>query len=225
VAVDSKVHRRAGMPPVEALRGFRLSLPAGHVGALVGPSGCGKTTALRIAAGLDADYEGSVTGAGGRLGFVFQEPLLLPWRSVEQNVRLAAEAAGTTPDFDALFAALGLSGHRDRFPGELSLGLARRAAIARAFAVDPELLLLDEPFVSLDEETARAMRREFLALQARTRPTTLVVTHDIEEAAALADIVFVLSPRPGRVVERIDAGRAGDAGSIARIRAAARPGG
>jgi len=131
---------------------------------------------------------------------VFQEPRLLPWRTVEQNVRLAvAGAAGADADLDALFDTLGLSAHRGLLPGELSLGLARRAALARAFAVQPTLILLDEPFVSLDEDTAERLR-ELLLRTWRERPTTvLMVTHDLDEAVALADRVLVFAPAPATV--------------------------
>lgn len=200
--IAEKTYPGAHGVPAAALRDLAFSLPAGHVGALLGPSGCGKTTTLRIVAGLDAAFRGDVKRPGkGRLGIVFQEPRLLPWRTVEQNVHLAMEAAGLTPGSEAgLFPMLGLDAHRRRYPGELSLGLARRAAIARAFAVEPDLLLLDEPFVSLDPETATRLRAELAALQARTRPTTLIVTHDRDEALALADHVFVLGGSPARIV-------------------------
>ena len=168
--------------------------------ALVGPSGCGKTTLLRIIAGLDSDFEGSVAlPAHGMLGMVFQEPRLLPWRTVEQNVRLAAPQA-TDAALDTLFQALGLTAHRDHFPGELSLGLARRVALARAFAVEPDLLLLDEPFVSLDDALAARLRDELADLVNRRPITTLLVTHNVEEAIGLADRLLLLSLSPARVL-------------------------
>src|SRR5215831_10587825 len=154
VAIKRKSFVAASGGNHRVLGELSFSLGAGEVAALVGPSGCGKTTLLRINAGLDRDYDGSVAlPAHGTLGMVFQEPRLLPWRTVEQNVRLAAPAA-TDASLDALFATLGLAAHRDHYPGELSLGLARRVALARAFAVEPDLLLLDEPFVSLDDALA-----------------------------------------------------------------------
>ncbi len=177
-----------------------FSLGNGEVAALVGPSGCGKTTLLRIIAGLDNDFEGSVAlPAHGMLGMVFQEPRLLPWRTVEQNVRLAAPQA-TDAALGTLFQALGLTAHRDHYPGELSLGLARRVALARAFAVEPDLLLLDEPFVSLDDALAARLRDELADLVNRRPITTLLVTHNVEEAIGLADRLLLLSLSPARVL-------------------------
>ena len=177
-----------------------FSLGNGEVAALVGPSGCGKTTLLRIIAGLDSDFEGSVAlPAHGMLGMVFQEPRLLPWRTVEQNVRLAAPQA-TDAALGTLFQALGLTAHRDHFPGELSLGLARRVALARAFAVEPDLLLLDEPFVSLDDALAARLRDELADLVNRRPITTMLVTHNVEEAIGLADRLLLLSLSPARVL-------------------------
>jgi NitT/TauT family transport system ATP-binding protein len=182
---------------------FALSLREGEVVALVGPSGCGKTTLLRIIAGLDADFSGHVTiSPPHRIGMVFQEPRLLPWRSVEQNLRLAAPHASNA-ELDMLCDLLGLSAHRDHFPGELSLGLARRAAVARAFAVDPDLLLLDEPFVSLDVALALRLRDELGDIIERKKVTTLLVTHDLDEAIRLADRILLLSPRPAHLVAEI----------------------
>jgi len=180
-----------------------ITLANGEVAAIVGPSGCGKTTLLRIIVGLDRDFEGSVRlPAHGRLGVVFQEPRLLPWRTVEQNVRLAAPDASDAA-LTALFETLGLGEHRRHYPGELSLGLARRVALARAFAVDPELLVLDEPFVSLDAALAERLRAELIELVSRRPVTTLLVTHDIEEATGLADRVFLLSASPARVLAEV----------------------
>jgi sulfonate transport system ATP-binding protein len=182
---------------------LELGLAHGEVGALVGPSGCGKTTLLRIIAGLDRDYQGSVQLPDhGKLGMVFQEPRLLPWRTIEQNVRLAAPSA-SDKTLDALFSVLGLSAHRNHFPGELSLGLARRGALARAFAVEPDLLLLDEPFVSLDDALAGRLREELAELVDSRPVTTLLVTHNVEEAIELADRLFLLSPSPAQVIAEV----------------------
>ena len=182
-------------------RCFRLE--EGETGALIGPSGCGKTTLMRILAGLDRNFEGFVrVPANGRAGMAFQEPRLLPWRSVEDNVRLAAPDASEA-EIGALFAGLGLSEHRTHFPGELSLSLARRASPARAFAVRPTVLLLDEPFASLDAPLARQIQRD-LARLVESRPIiTVLVTHDVDEAIGLADRVLVLSARPAHVIGEI----------------------
>jgi NitT/TauT family transport system ATP-binding protein len=200
VRVARKAYRAASGERLEVLTDIAFALRTGEVGAIVGPSGCGKTTMLRIIAGLDRDYEGSIARPpDGRLGMVFQEPRLLPWRSVDDNVRLVAPeiAAG---ELASLFEVLGLAGHRAHYPGELSLGLARRVALARAFAVKPELLLLDEPFVSLDQPLAARLREELVVLVDRYAVITLLVTHDIDEAVALADRLILLSARPARVL-------------------------
>jgi ABC-type nitrate/sulfonate/bicarbonate transport system ATPase subunit len=199
--IEAKSFVSADGTPVEVVRGLALRLDAGSFGALIGPSGCGKTTILRIAAGLDPDFRGQIrTPGSGRLGIVFQEPRLLPWRTVEQNVRISLPADRADADLGDLFETLGLRAHLSRYPGELSLGLARRTAIARAFAVGPDFLLLDEPFVSLDEAIAARLREELLALAARAKATTLFVTHDLTEAVQMADRLFFLSDRPARII-------------------------
>ena len=199
--IDAKSYRSADGTPVEVISGLQLRLETGSFGALIGPSGCGKTTILKIAAGLDADFRGERrTPESSRLGMVFQEPRLLAWRTVEQNIRLALPAERAGIDIKELIAVLGLDAHLARYPGELSLGLARRVAIARAFAIDPDFLLLDEPFVSLDESTADRLRDELVALTTRTGVTTLFVTHDLPEAVQLADRLFFLSDRPTRII-------------------------
>jgi ABC-type nitrate/sulfonate/bicarbonate transport system ATPase subunit len=203
VAIKHKSYSAATGGSLQIISGLTLSLRNGEVGALVGPSGCGKTTLLRIIAGLDRNFEGTVQLPDhGRLGVVFQEPRLLPWRTLEQNVRLAAPQVSDAT-LDALFGALGLASHRHHYPGELSLGLARRVALARAFAVDPDLLLLDEPFVSLDDALALRLRDELIDLVNRRPVTTLLVTHNLDEAIALADRVFLLTASPARVVAEI----------------------
>src|ERR1700753_1281048 len=189
--IDAQSYLSADGTPVEVVRGLELRLEAGSFAALIGPSGCGKTTILRIAAGLDPDFRGRLPTPGwARLGIVFQEPRLLPWRTVEDNIRLALPAHDAAADLTELVEILGLGTHMARYPGELSLGLARRTAIARAFAVQPDFLLLDEPFVSLDETVAARLRDELVALTTRTKVTTLFVTHNLDEAIQLSDRLF-----------------------------------
>ena len=204
VAIRAKDHLSASGAPLRVLEEFHLTLPAGQAGAVVGPSGCGKTTLLRLIAGLDAGYQGRIgLPEHGRLAMVFQEPRLLPWRSVADNIRIAAPQV-SDDEIGALFDDLGLSEHATHFPGELSLGLARRVALARALAVRPDLLLLDEPLVSLDAELARDLREMIARLIDERRITTLIVTHDMREAIELADRIFLLSPRPAKVVATLD---------------------
>jgi ABC-type nitrate/sulfonate/bicarbonate transport system ATPase subunit len=202
---------------VEILANLAFRLDAGEVGALIGPSGCGKSTCLRIVAGLDDRFDGAVERPAGPLAMVFQEPRLLPWRSVEDNIRLAAPHIGAA-EIKALLKPLGLADHRAHFPGELSLGLARRVALARAFAVRPSLLLLDEPFVSLDGPLALAVERELAALLAERSVTTVLVTHDAGEAIRLADRIFVLSSRPARAIGEIRIERPRERISAAEVR-------
>jgi NitT/TauT family transport system ATP-binding protein len=194
---------------VEVLSNLAFRLEVGEVGALIGPSGCGKSTLMRILAGLDSHFEGAIERPAGSLAMVFQEPRLLPWRSVEGNVRLAAPQISES-ELSTLLESLGLAGHRNHFPGELSLGLARRTALARAFAVKPSVLLLDEPFVSLDAPLVLSLQRELASQISGRSVTTVLVTHDVGEAIRLADRIFVLSPRPARVVGeiRVEAARA-----------------
>jgi NitT/TauT family transport system ATP-binding protein len=203
---------------MQVLGELAFGLGSGKIAALVGPSGCGKTTLLRIVAGLDRDFEGNVAfpAHGTTLGMVFQEPRLLPWRTVEQNVRLAAPRA-TDAGLEMLFQTLGLKAHRDHYPGELSLGLARRVALARAFAVEPDLLLLDEPFVSLDDALAARLREELAELVNRRPVTTLLVTHNLEEAIGLADRLLLLSVSPARILAEIPVARPREAHTAAEL--------
>jgi NitT/TauT family transport system ATP-binding protein len=202
VRIARKRASNAAGQAVEILANLAFRLEAGEVGALIGPSGCGKSTCMRIVAGLDMAFEGAVLRPAGPVAMVFQEPRLLPWRSVEDNIRLAAPDVGAA-ELKALLKPLGLADHLAHFPGELSMGLARRVALARAFAVKPSLLLLDEPFVSLDVPLARAVQRELAALIAARSVTTVLVTHDVGEVIRLADRIFVLSPRPARILGEI----------------------
>lgn len=170
-----------------------LSVRQGETVAVTGPSGIGKTTLLRIAAGLETRFHGTRRVAG-RLAMVFQEPVLLPWRTAAENLTLTAGIAGQA--VEAALAEVGLAGLGGRYPGQMSLGQQRRLSLARAFAVAPALLLLDEPFVSLDPATADEMMALFAALRDRRGTATLLVTHSADEAARLADRRLRLDGRP-----------------------------
>jgi NitT/TauT family transport system ATP-binding protein len=197
---------------VDVIDGLDLEIPRGSVVALVGPNGCGKSTLLRVIAGLLLPAEGTVAidgrpvhGPDAKVGLVFQEPRLLPWRTTLANVVFPLEVAGRPADERQRRAAelLRLVGLRDwakARPAELSGGMRQRAAIARALALEPSVLLLDEPFSALDALTRERMNVELLRLWDRIGTTIVVVTHSIQEAIFLADRVLVLSPRPARLV-------------------------
>jgi ABC-type nitrate/sulfonate/bicarbonate transport system ATPase subunit len=200
VDINSKTFENAAGERHDVLAAINFALDAGEVGVIFGPSGCGKSTLLRILAGLDHDYQGRVARPeAARIGMVFQEPRLLPWRSVEDNVRLAAPHVDKAT-LAALFTVLELNAHRGHFPGELSLGLARRVALARAFAVGPDFLILDEPLASLDDALASRLRDQIATLVGSRSVMTLLVTHNLDDAVRLGDRLFFLSARPARLV-------------------------
>jgi ABC-type nitrate/sulfonate/bicarbonate transport system ATPase subunit len=187
---------------VEVLRDFSLDVSLGEFVAIVGPSGCGKTTLLNLLAGFDKPTAGHLTSKG-RVRMVYQQDGLFPWRTVAQNIRMGLRHFKTERERERelkeLLALIGLKGFEDHYPHQLSGGMRQRVELARALAGDTDTLLLDEPFSALDYLTRLRLRRE-LARMLRERPRTVVlVTHDIEEAAQLADRVVVLSERPARI--------------------------
>jgi NitT/TauT family transport system ATP-binding protein len=187
---------------VEVLRDFSLDVSRGEFVAIVGPSGCGKTTLLNLLAGFDKPTAGLLTSKG-RVRMVYQQDGLFPWRTVAQNIRMGLRHFKTEAERERelkeLLALIGLKGFEDHYPHQLSGGMRQRVELARALAGDTDTLLLDEPFSALDYLTRLRLRRE-LARMLRERPRTVVlVTHDIEEAAQLADRVVVLSERPARI--------------------------
>jgi len=209
---------RNGEPPLPVLDGIDLSVAREEFVAVLGPSGCGKTTLLRIVAGLTTWDEGevmvngkAVRGPGPDCGMVFQDFALLPWATVSDNVAFGLSLRGIDRAERAeraarLIDAIGLSGFSDHYPHQLSGGMQQRVGLARALAIDPPILLLDEPFGSLDSLTRRRLQEDLLDLHAATRKTVLLVTHSVDEAARLGDRVVLMSARPGRVLEAIDTG-------------------
>ncbi len=201
-SVDKEFRGEQGRLTV--LEGFSFNLAPGEIVALLGPSGCGKTTLISLAAGIISPTRGQVLRAAwARVGLAFQEPRLLPWKTVEDNIRFAQrsfwEESAAGPNRARLLREMGLEGFRHAYPHELSGGMKQRVELARALAVQPHLLLLDEPFKSLDA----ALRDELLHFlkmeQAAQQFAALVVTHDPEEAVFLADRVLVLTERPAQI--------------------------
>ena len=174
---------------------------------LVGPSGCGKSTLLNIVAGLDQDFSGAVSlseqSCKPIIGYVFQNPRLLPWKTVRENIEIVLTPEHDSAQVDLLLLTLGLSKAQNTYPQQLSLGMSRRVALARAFAVQADLLLMDEPFVSLDSATARRIRALLSELRQQRPQTILFVTHDLREAIELADRLLFLSASPCCIVEDI----------------------
>ncbi len=201
---------------VEALRDIDIDFPTGALTALLGPSGCGKTTLLKIIAGLLAPSQGvvrisgrAVTGPGPERAFVFQDFALMPWATVLRNVGFGLELRGVLrrereQQARRAIEEVGLSGFEDRYPHELSGGMRQRVGLARALAVDAEVLLMDEPFSAVDEQTRRKFQEDLLHLRQIARKTFIFVTHSIEEAVYVADRVVLLSQRPGRVSRIIE---------------------
>ncbi len=211
-AVDIRIDQKR-FPDVDSahdrliLDHIHFSLAPGEFVALIGPSGCGKTTLLQIVAGLDPEFDGSIRwpnlGHDGqpRLGYVFQNPRLLPWLSVRDNIALVLDRPSDhTARIDSLIRAMGLGEFSRYRANRLSVGMQRRAALARAFAVEPHLLLMDEPFVSLDSPTADQLRGLLLDVWSARRSNVLFVTHDLREATMLADRILFLSTSPARVI-------------------------
>jgi NitT/TauT family transport system ATP-binding protein len=202
--------------PVQALVDIDVRVRAGEFLSLIGPSGCGKTTLLKIIAGLVGADRGRVTvgdrvvsGPGRECSVVFQDFALLPWGTVQRNVEFGLLLRGVAPGERAegarrTIAKVGLAGFEHAYPAQLSGGMQQRVGLARALAVNPQILLMDEPFASIDEQTRRVFQDDLLGLWSEERKTVVLVTHSMEEAIYLSDRVVVLSPRPGRVHQVLD---------------------
>jgi NitT/TauT family transport system ATP-binding protein len=200
---------------LRALQDINLAVERGEFIAVVGPSGCGKTTFLRIVAGLEPASSGevnldgrAVTGPGGDRGFVFQTDNLLPWRTVFANAIIGREIAGQVGAAERrrtmeLLKLVGLEGFESYHPRQLSGGMRQRVNLARALAIDPEILLMDEPFSALDAQTREIMQTELMRIWEAGRKTVLFVTHQIDEAVFLSDRVLVFARRPGRLRENV----------------------
>jgi len=203
---------------LEALRNIDVRIARGEFISVVGPSGCGKTTFLRIVAGLEHATSGevmldgrAVSGPGTDRGFVFQNDSLLPWRTVFANAIIGREVAGSVGAADRkrtmeLLKLVGLEGFETYHPRQLSGGMRQRVNLARALAIDPEILLMDEPFAALDAQTREIMQAELLRIWERGQKTVLFVTHQIDEAVFLSDRVLVFARRPGRLQEEVQIG-------------------
>jgi NitT/TauT family transport system ATP-binding protein len=202
--------------PVYALEGIDLKVDDGDFVSFIGPSGCGKTTLMRVIADLEQATSGkiAVNGMSPRearmaraYGYVFQAPALYPWRTVEQNVGLPLEIMGTADAAGRVkrnLELVNLSGFEKKFPWQLSGGMQQRVSIARALAVEPKLLLMDEPFGALDEIVRDKLNQQLLELWATTKKTVVFVTHSIPEAVFLSSKIVVMSPRPGRIIDVIE---------------------
>lgn len=211
-----KTFRRKGAAtPVAALSGVDLDIAPDQFVSLVGPSGCGKTTLLRLINGLVLPDTGSVRvngvtpRPGPDTGFVFQSFRLIPWATVAANVAFPLEVAGAAPALKAERVAryldlVGLSRFADAYPAELSGGMKQRVALARALATEPRILLMDEPFASIDAQTRELMQHELLRIWERRRGVVVFVTHSVDEAVMLADRVVLMGPRPGRILASYD---------------------
>jgi NitT/TauT family transport system ATP-binding protein len=201
---------------LEALRSIDVAVEQGEFISVVGPSGCGKTTFLRMVAGLEPATSGTILldgqplrGPGNNRGFVFQNDSLLPWRTVLANALIGPEVAGQVGDKERrrtldLLQLVGLGGFENYYPRQLSGGMRQRVNLARALAIDPDVLLMDEPFASLDAQTREIMQTELLRIWEQGRKTVLFVTHQIDEAVFLSDRVLVFARRPGRLQESIE---------------------
>ena len=218
IEVANLVHIYAGAQgPVPALEDISISVGSGRFVVIVGPSGCGKTSLLMMLAGLRAQSQGTILCLGSpipdpdprRVGVIFQEASLFPWLSALDNIEFPLSLRGAPRDerrqrAEAMLKLVGLEGFGERYPHELSGGMKQRVSIARGLVQDPPVLLMDEPFAALDEQTRMTMGHELLRIWSMTSKTVVFITHSLTEAVYLADEVLVMSARPGRIIDRIE---------------------
>jgi NitT/TauT family transport system ATP-binding protein len=215
IEVEGLSHVYGGTVP--ALEDIALAVPAGRFTVIVGPSGCGKTSLLMMLAGLRAQTQGAIRCLGrpipepdpARVGVIFQEASLYPWLTALENIEFPLSLRGTPKDdmrrrAEAMLNLVGLAGFGARYPHELSGGMKQRVSIARGLVQDPPVLLMDEPFAALDEQTRMTMGHELLRIWSTTSKTVVFITHSLTEAVYLADEVLVMSARPGRIIDRIE---------------------
>lgn len=213
--VWQRFQRLDSQEPFVALQNVNLEIARGRFVALLGASGCGKSTLLRAISGLTPPSEGVIRHRGQIVdrpdhsrGFVFQADAVFPWLTVRNNIEFGLRSRGIAPDERRLLAeqwaeTVGLADFLDAYPKELSGGMRKRVDLARVYANDPDVLLMDEPFGALDSQTKERMQLELLSLWETTRKTVVFVTHDVDEAIFLADEIIVMAPRPGRIAEQV----------------------
>ncbi len=207
--------KRPGEADVLAVQGVTLAIADGEVASLIGPSGCGKSTLLNMGSGLYLPSEGTVEvdgvrvdGPNKQVAFMLQKDLLLPWRTIRENAELGLEIRGTAASERRgraleLLVKCHLGGFENHYPHQLSGGMRQRAALARTLAVDPAVLLMDEPFSALDAQTKMVLQQDLAETLAAERKTALLITHDLVESIALSDRVYVMSERPGTIIKEI----------------------
>jgi len=210
IIINLEEKRYLDEPRVHALSKIKLKINPGEFVSILGPNGCGKTTLLKLISGIDGDFKGKII-IGERIvekpdrdcGIVFQEPRLMPWLTVEENIRFGvfSENAESENRIDELLELLHLEEFRNAYPNQLSGGMAQKVSIARALVNNPDVLLLDEPFASLDTLTKINLQKEIKGLLKKEKTTVLMVTHDIEEVRSLSDRILVMSKRPGKIIK------------------------
>ena len=213
--VTKRFAQRGGGAPLTAVRDLNFTVASGEVVSIIGPSGCGKSTILNMGSGLYLPSEGEVRVGGERVAgpmrkvaFMLQKDLLMPWRTIRQNVELGLEIGGMAPAerrrrADAMLERCHLSGFGDHYPYQLSGGMRQRGALARTLAIDPQVLLMDEPFSALDAQTKMVLQEDLAQTLWEQKKTAVFITHDLAEGVVLSDRLLVMSARPGTLIDEI----------------------